>query len=57
MLTAFMNNTQKFHNVLHGPVDSVYLRMFDRNHCNHRDYQNIAVNGKYRSPPDKDLFA
>nr|XP_022342121.1 acyloxyacyl hydrolase-like [Crassostrea virginica]XP_022342122.1 acyloxyacyl hydrolase-like [Crassostrea virginica] len=44
-VTAFMNNTQKFHNVLHGPVDSVYLRMFDRNHCNHRDYQNIAVNG------------
>ncbi|XP_061196786.1 acyloxyacyl hydrolase-like [Saccostrea echinata] len=43
--TAFMNNTEKFHDVIHGPVDSMYMRMFDRNHCNHRDYQNIAVNG------------
>lgn len=42
---AFMNDTHKFHDILHGPVDSVYKRMFNRNHCNHRDYQNIAVNG------------
>jgi acyloxyacyl hydrolase len=27
------------------PVDSIYLRMRERNRCNHRDYQNIAVNG------------
>src|SRR5690348_8347744 len=26
-------------------VDSVYKRLWDRNHCNHRDYQNVAVNG------------
>lgn len=44
-VTAFMNDTHKFHDILHGPVDSVYKRMFNRNHCNHRDYQNIAVNG------------
>lgn len=30
---------------LGGPVDSVYLRMRSRNLCNHRDYQNIGVNG------------
>ncbi|GAM17791.1 hypothetical protein SAMD00019534_009660 [Acytostelium subglobosum LB1] len=27
------------------PVDSIYLRMRERNLCNHRDYQNTAVNG------------
>jgi acyloxyacyl hydrolase len=27
----------------HGPVDSVYLRLRQRNLCNHRDYQNVAV--------------
>ncbi|XP_071812000.1 acyloxyacyl hydrolase-like [Apostichopus japonicus] len=26
-------------------TDSVYLRLRDVNHCNHRDYQNIGVNG------------
>ncbi|XP_056010482.1 acyloxyacyl hydrolase-like isoform X2 [Ostrea edulis] len=44
-VTAFRNNTDPFHEVLHGPVDSVYKRLFERNHCNHRDYQNIGVNG------------
>ena len=28
-----------------GPVDSLYLQMSQMNHCNHRDYQSIAVNG------------
>jgi acyloxyacyl hydrolase len=28
-----------------GPTRSLYLRLFDLDHCNHRDYQNIAVNG------------
>jgi acyloxyacyl hydrolase len=28
-----------------GVTRSVYLRLFDVDHCNHRDYQNIAVNG------------
>jgi len=26
-------------------VDSIYSQMFQRNRCNHREYQNIAVNG------------
>ena len=28
-----------------GPIDSIYLRMRERNRCNHRDFQNIGVNG------------
>ena len=28
-----------------GPVDSTYLHLRDLNLCNHRDFQNIAVNG------------
>ncbi|XP_076449444.1 acyloxyacyl hydrolase-like [Babylonia areolata] len=31
--------------VIDGPIDSVYLRLRNRNRCNHKDYQNIAVNG------------
>ena len=27
------------------PVSSIYLHMRERNLCNHRDYQNIGVNG------------
>ncbi|EFA78312.1 hypothetical protein PPL_08963 [Heterostelium album PN500] len=27
------------------PVDSIYLRLRERNLCNHRDYQNTGVNG------------
>jgi len=28
-----------------GPVSSVYKNLYERNKCNFRDYQNIAVNG------------
>ena len=28
-----------------GPVDSAYLHLREINRCNHRDYQNIGVNG------------
>jgi len=28
-----------------GPVSSVYKKLYERNRCNFRDYQNIAVNG------------
>eukprot|EP00058_Branchiostoma_floridae_P008751 XP_002594239.1 hypothetical protein BRAFLDRAFT_65090 [Branchiostoma floridae] len=38
-----MNNT--FGEVIKGPVDSIYMRLRERNRCNHRDYQNIGVNG------------
>jgi len=27
------------------PITSMYLKMFERNRCNHRDFQNIGVNG------------
>ncbi|CAH1270439.1 AOAH [Branchiostoma lanceolatum] len=41
--TGHMNNT--FGEVIKGPVDSIYMRLRERNRCNHRDYQNIGVNG------------
>jgi len=28
-----------------GPVNSIYKHLYERNKCNFRDYQNIAVNG------------
>lgn len=28
-----------------GHSDSIYLKLWERNHCNHRDYQNLAKNG------------
>lgn len=28
-----------------GKADSLYMRLWQRNHCNHRDYQNLAKNG------------
>lgn len=31
--------------VINGPVQSLYLNLRDKNRCNHRDYQNIGVNG------------
>ncbi|CAF0927615.1 unnamed protein product [Didymodactylos carnosus] len=30
---------------IEGTTRSIYARMFELDHCNHRDYQNIAVNG------------
>ncbi len=41
--TGYKNST--WPNSVTGPVDSVYLRLRELNHCNHRDYQSIAVNG------------
>ena len=32
--------------VISGPIDSMYLRLRERNRCNHRDFQNIAHNGE-----------
>jgi len=37
------NNT--YNGDIPGPLDSIYLRMRQRNLCNHRDYQTLAVNG------------
>jgi len=38
------------------PMDSIYSRLRARNQCNHRDYQNIAVNGM-RSHATIDLMS
>lgn len=38
-----------------GPVDSTYLRLRSLNRCNHRDYQNIAVNGARSSAMADDI--
>jgi acyloxyacyl hydrolase len=37
--TGFVNSS------LISPVDSIYKRLWKRNHCNHRDFQNLGVNG------------
>lgn len=42
-VTGFMNSTWPVS--ITGKVDSYYLRLHDLNRCNHRDYQNVAVNG------------
>jgi acyloxyacyl hydrolase len=41
--TGFENSTKCPKSDL--PMDSIYLRLRARNQCNHRDYQNIGVNG------------
>ena len=41
--TGFMEN--KWPQLIKGDVRSVYSSMLQMNLCNHRDYQNIAVNG------------
>ncbi|KAL5022217.1 hypothetical protein ScPMuIL_001372 [Solemya velum] len=41
--TGYMNTS--YPQIIHGVTDSVYLRARQRNHCIHRDFQNIAVNG------------
>ena len=38
-------NTTAWPNSISGPVTSIYLKLREINRCNHRDYQNIAVNG------------
>ena len=43
MTTGYKNST--WPSSITGPVDSTYLRLRDLNLCNHRDFQNIAVNG------------
>jgi len=37
--------TSNFSGDIPGLTDSIYLRMRQRNLCNHRDYQTLAVNG------------
>ncbi|KAK7113997.1 hypothetical protein V1264_000135 [Littorina saxatilis] len=42
--------------VIQGPVDSVYMRLRERNRCNHKDYQNIAVNGARSGSMDSGIM-
>lgn len=46
MSTTTGHGTNEWPDVITGPIDSVYLRLRERNRCNHRDYQNIAANGE-----------
>lgn len=40
---GFMNSTYPV--LVKGITDSIYLRLRERNRCNHRDYQNLCRNG------------
>lgn len=42
LVTGYM---QSVWNITKGKTDSLYNRLVERNRCNHRDYQNLAVNG------------
>ena len=42
--TGFMN-TSIYDPTISGPVNSTYMYLNSRNRCNHRDFQNIGVNG------------
>ena len=41
--TGFRNSTMP--SLINGVTDSIYLRLRERNRCNHRDYHNLARNG------------
>ncbi|XP_067932650.1 acyloxyacyl hydrolase-like [Watersipora subatra] len=43
LVTGYMNSTWS---VAPGQTDSLYYRLFKRNRCNHRNYQNLAINGR-----------
>jgi acyloxyacyl hydrolase len=52
-MTGFTNSTWPVS--ISGKVDSTYLRLLELNRCNHRDYQNIAVNGARASAMASDI--
>eukprot|EP01006_Ploeotia_vitrea_P063389 TRINITY_DN85441_c0_g1_i1.p1 TRINITY_DN85441_c0_g1~~TRINITY_DN85441_c0_g1_i1.p1 ORF type:complete len:579 (+),score=59.10 TRINITY_DN85441_c0_g1_i1:180-1739(+) len=49
-------NTTRYEPDEHGPMDSLYRRLFNINRCNHRDYQNLAVNGARAESVYKDVL-
>lgn len=49
--TGFMNSTEE------APVSSLYKFFRERNRCNHRDYQNVAVNGGDTNDTDVNMKA
>ena len=38
-------NASQFSPAVHGPMQSLYNLLRERNQCNHNDYQNLGVNG------------
>ena len=42
--------------VIEGNTSSLYLKLWKRNKCNFRDYQNVGVNGKLKFSVKKDSF-
>jgi len=40
-----------------GPVRSIYKKLLERNRCNFRDYQNLAVNGAYSFDTKSNMMA
>ena len=48
-LSLVTGYTQSKWSVATGKMDSIYNRLVQRNRCNHRDYQNLAINGKWES--------
>ena len=44
-MTGYANVSDYAPDIPSGPMVSVYSKMVQRNKCNHRDYQNIGVNG------------
>jgi len=51
LTTGFMNDTKET------PVRSLYKYWLERNRCNHRDYQNVAVNGGDTNDSDINIQA
>jgi len=49
-MTAWQNSTSV------GPVNSIYLFLRERNLCNHRDYQNLGLNGARVGSIDTDTI-
>mmetsp|Transcript_42450 Transcript_42450/g.107131 ORF Transcript_42450/g.107131 Transcript_42450/m.107131 type:complete len:574 (+) Transcript_42450:64-1785(+) len=47
-ITGYRNDTtgqlDPYEGLIH-PLSSVYMKLVERNRCNHRDFQNLAVNG------------
>ena len=52
-VTGFMNSS--WPHSISGKVDSSYTRLLELNRCNHRDYQNIGVNGARASAMAKEI--
>ena len=44
-MTTGHYNASRWSHAIDGPMDSIYQRFLDLNRCNHRDFQNIGVNG------------